>query len=152
MMKAKPLRINYYERYQKIIEEYNADNEKYKIAIIFELLMNLAGSMNAEQRRYASEGFNSDEELTVYEMLFKESLTKEEIKQVKALAQTMLIKIKAKIHELDHWTDKEETCGIIDTMIRDMLYTDLPLSYDDAALTQYRRTLYEYFYSAYPAA
>ena len=42
-MKAKPLRINYYERYQKIIEEYNADNEKYKIAIIFELLMNLAG-------------------------------------------------------------------------------------------------------------
>lgn len=152
MMKANPLRINYYERYQKIIEEYNADNEKDKIAIIFEQLMNLAGSMNTEQRRYASEGFNSDEEMTVYEMLFKDSLTKDEIKQVKALAQTMLTKIKAKIHELDHWTDKEETCGIIDTMIRDMLYADLPLSYDDAALTQYRHTLYEYFYSAYPAA
>ena len=32
---------------------------------------------------------------------------------MKKLAQTMLMKIKARIHELDHWRDKEETQSII---------------------------------------
>ena len=47
--------------------------------------------------------FSLDEELTMFDLLVKDSLTKEEIKQVKKLAQTMLAKIKARIHELDHW-------------------------------------------------
>ncbi|MBR3918779.1 MAG: hypothetical protein IKJ59_08600 [Clostridia bacterium] len=43
---------------------------------------------------------------------------------MKKLAQTMLMKIKARIHELDHWRDKEETQSIISVLIRDLLWAD----------------------------
>ncbi|MDO4543160.1 MAG: type I restriction endonuclease subunit R [Clostridia bacterium] len=152
MLRDNPLRINYYERYQEIVDEYNKDNKKDEISVVFENLMKLVGELDDEQKRYIKEGFNSDEELAIYDLLFNDSLSKEDIKKVKALAQNMLSRIKARICELDRWTDKEETRAIIDTMIRDMLFTDLPTSYDDTALGRYRQQVFEYVYTAYPAA
>ena len=72
-------------------------------------LMDLASSMNQEEQRYVREGFTSDEELSVYDMLFDENLSKEDIKKMKKIAVDLLDKIKSKISELDHWTDKQET-------------------------------------------
>ena len=70
--------------------------------------MDLANSMDTEQQRYVREGFTSDEELSLYDMLFSDNLTKEDIKAIKKVAVDLLAKIKAKIAELDHWTDKQE--------------------------------------------
>lgn len=152
MLKNNPLRINYYEKYQKIVEEYNKDNKKDEIAVIFENLMKLVNDLDEEQKRYVKEGFDSDEELTIFDLMVKDSLDKEDIEKVKKLAQTMLIKIKNRIHELDHWRDKEETQSIISVLIRDLLWQDLPDAYEDAAIEKYRQQIYEYVYQAYPAA
>lgn len=152
MLRANPLRIDYYQRYQEIVDEYNRDNQKDEIAIIFENLMKLVSELDDEQKRYVKEGFESDEELTMFELLVKESLSKEEIKKVKKLAQTMLSKIKARINELDHWRDKEETQSTISVLIRDLLWENLPESYDDNAISTYRHQIYEYVYNTYPAA
>ena len=152
MLRENPLRIDYYQRYQEIVDEYNRDNKKDEIAIIFENLMNLVSKLDDEQKRYIKEGFESDEELTIFDLLVKDSLSKEEVKKVKKLAQTMLSKIKARIHELDHWRDKEETQAVISVMIRDLLWADLPDSYDDNAIATYRQQIYEYVYNTYPAA
>ena len=152
MLKDNPLRINYYEKYQKIVDEYNQDNKKDEIAIIFENLMKLVNDLDQEERRYVREGFSSDEELAIYDLITKETLTQEEIKKVKALARTMLAKVKSRIQQLHQWTDKEETRAIIDTMIRDILYMELPASYSDEAITTYRERIYDYVLKAYPAA
>ena len=153
MLKENPLRIDYYERYQAIVNEYNQDNKKDTIAVTFENLMKLVSELDDEQKRYIAEGFDSDEELTIFDLLSRDSeLSKEEIKQVKKLAQTMLVKIKARIHELDHWRDKEETQSIISVLIRDLLWADLPDSYDDKAVANYRQRIFEYIYQTYPAA
>jgi len=152
MMRNNPLRINYYERYQEIVEEYNRDNKKDEIAIIFENLMKLVNDLDEEQKRYVREGFNSDEELTIFDLLIKDSLSKEDIKKVKVLSQSMLIKIKERIHELDHWRDKEDTQSIINVLIRDLLWADLPLCYDDTSVREYQEKIYQYVYQAYPAA
>lgn len=152
MMNSNPLRIDYYERYQEIVEEYNKENRKDEIAVVFENLMNLVSELDEEQKRYVREGFDSDEELTMFDLLVKDSLTKEEIKKVKKLAQTILVKIKARIHELDHWRDKEETQSIISVMIRDLLWAELPESYDDVSVANYRNLIFEYVYNTYPAA
>lgn len=152
MLKVNPFRINYYERYQEIIEEYNSDNKKDAIAVIFENLMKLVNELDDEQKRYIREGFKSDEELTIFELLVKDSLSKRDIKKVKKLAQTMLAKIKEQIHELDHWRDKEHTRSIVSVMIRDLLWDGLPKSYDDTSVSDYRERIYEYVYSNYPAA
>ena len=75
-----------------------------------------------------------------------------EIKKVKNLSKTMLSKIKSRIHELDHWRDKEETQSIISVLIRDLLWADLPDSYDDDEVAEYKQRIYEYVFDAYPAA
>ena len=153
MMKSNPLRINYYDRYHEIIEEYNKDNKKDEIAIIFEKLMVLVNELDEEQKRYVREGFDSDEELAIYDLLISgHTLSKEETKKVKKLSQTILNKIKARIHELDHWRDKEETQSIISVMIRDLLWAELPESYDDSSIANYRQKIYEHVYNVYPAA
>ena len=153
MMKNNPLRIDYYQRYQDIVDEYNKDNKKDEIAIIFENLMKLVNDLDEEQKRYVKEGFDSDEELSIYDLLISgQSLSKDEIKKVKKLSQEMLAKIKMRIHELDHWRDKEETQSIISVMIRDLLWEDLPESYADTAIANYRQQIFEYVYHTYPAA
>ena len=151
MMKRNPLRINFYERYQTIIQEYNAEQDKAAIEKTFIDLTIFVNDLNDEEKRYVREGFNNDEELAMYDLLMKDSLTPGEIKKIKKLAKFLLQSIKTKIHELDHWTDKEETQAVVDVLIRDMLWTELPKSYDDT-LGVYRQKIYEFVYSTYPAA
>ena len=65
MLFTNPDRINYYERYQAIIEAYNSEQDRATIEKTFMDLMDLANQMNAEEQRYAREGFSSDEELSI---------------------------------------------------------------------------------------
>ena len=111
--------------------------------------MDLANSMSKEEQRYVREGFTSDEELSLYDMLFSENLSKEDIKAIKKVAVDLLDKVKAKIAELDHWTDKQETKAEIDTLIGRILWEELPESYSDNAIFMYRQKIYEYVYTRY---
>ena len=144
-----PNRINYYERYQEIIEAYNQEQDRATIEKTFMDLMALANSMTQEQQRYVREGFSSDEELSLYDMLFREDLSKTDIKKIKEVAVSLLTRIKEKIAELDHWTDKQETRAAVDTLIRDMLWEGLPECYDEPSISAYRQKIYEYVYTRY---
>lgn len=142
-------RINYYERYQKIIDDYNSEQDRATIEKTFMDLMDLANKMNQEEQRYVREGFKSDEELTLYDMLFRNDLNKNDIKKLKTVAAELLDKIKAKISEYDHWTDKQETKAAVDNLIRDTLWAELPECYDEASIWGYRQRIYEYVYTHY---
>ena len=149
MLFTNPERINYYERYQQIIDDYNSEQDRATIEKTFMDLMDLANSMNQEEQRYAREGFASDEELSFYDMLFREDLSKNDIKKLKEVAATLLQKIKTKISELDHWTDKQETKAAVDNLIRDTLWEELPECYDEVSISVYRQQIYEYVYTRY---
>ena len=149
MLFSNPDRINYYERYQQIITSYNAEQDRATIEKTFMDLMNLANQMNDEEQRYVREGFASDEELSLYDMLFREDLNKNDIKKVKEVAATLLQKIKSKIAELDHWTDKQETKAEIDNLIRDTLWAELPECYDELSISNYRQKIYEHVFTRY---
>lgn len=144
-----PNRMNYYERYQEIIENYNSEQDRATIEKTFMDLMDLANSMDEEEKRYVREGFSSDEELSMYDMLFRDDLDKGDIKKLKEVSVTLLQKIKAKIAELDHWTDKQETKAEVDNLIRDILWNDLPEAYDEISISAYRQKIYEYVYTRY---
>jgi ABC-type polysaccharide/polyol phosphate transport system ATPase subunit len=60
-------------------------------------------------------------------------------------------KCKAKIAELDHWTDKQETRAAVDILIRDILFEEIPDSMFDH-LDAYRRAIYEHVYTHYKQA
>lgn len=152
MLFANPERINYYERYQQIIDDYNSEQDRATIEKTFMDLMDLANSMNQEEQRYVREGFASDEELSLYDMLFREDLSKNDIKKLKEVTATLLQKIKAKISELDHWTNKQETKAAVDNLIRDILWAQLPECYDEVSISVYRQQIYEYVYTRYKEA
>lgn len=144
-----PDRIKYHERYQQIIEEYNSQQDRATIEKTFDELMQLVKDMDQEEQRYVREGFSSDEELSLYDMLFSENLSKQDIQKIKKVAVDLLEKVKAKIAELDHWTDKQETKATIDNLIRDTLWAELPESYDEVSISVYRQKIYEYVYTRY---
>ena len=149
MMVNNPGRVNYYERYQAIIDEYNQDQDKANIERTFEELMKLASDLNTEQQRYVREGFDNEEELALFDMLFSDTLSPKDIKIIKMVSKDLLVSVKEKITALDHWTDKSNTTAEISNLIRDTLWKNLPEVYTDTSIDTYRQHIFEYFYSRY---
>lgn len=149
MLLNNPDRIIYHERYQQIIEDYNSQQDRATIEKTFDELMQIVKDMDQEERRYVREGFSSDEELSLYDMLFSENLSKQDIRKIKAVAVELLQKVKSKIAELDHWTDKQETRSIVYNLIRDDLWSELPACYDEPSISVYLQRIYEYVYKRY---
>lgn len=152
MLITNPQRIDYLQRYQQIIAEYNGEQDRATIEKTFMELMDLANSMDEEQQRYVREGFSSDEELSVYDLLFSDNLSRKDIQAIKKVAVDVLAKVKSKIAELDHWTDKQETRATVDNLIRDTLWEELPECYDELSISGYRQKIYEYVYTRYKEA
>ena len=149
LLENNPARIDFYERYQDIIEEYNKTQDRAAIEKIFHDLMDFAGTLCEEEKRYIREGFQSDEELSLYDLLFKENLSKKDIQAIKKVASDLLSTIKTKIAEMDHWADKPETQAAINTTIKNMLYAEMPACYESEALNGYQQKIYEYIYNRY---
>lgn len=119
------------------------------LEVVVYFLGTIIKDMDQEEQRYVREGFSSDEELSLYDMLFSENLSKQDIQKIKKVAVDLLQKVKAKITELDHWTDKQETKATINNLIRDTLWAELPESYDEVSISVYRQKIYEYVYTRY---
>ena len=144
-------RTEFYRRYLDIIEEYNAQIDKVNIEKIFQELMELSSQLDDEEKRYVKEGLGSDEELSIYDLLFKENLSKQDIKKIKVIAAELLEKVKARIEEFHDWKDKEETTGQIRRLILDYLYQELPdPSYSEPEIRTYSDKVYQYIYFHYP--
>lgn len=144
-----PSRVNFYETYQKIIMEYNKEHDRVEIEKVFMELMNLVKSLEEEEKRYIKEGFESDEELTIFDLLVSENLSKSDIQTIKKVSVDLLKKVKDKIASLDHWTDKDQTKAEVSIVIRDTLFSELPMSYTDEDVAVYREKIFEYVFTTY---
>lgn len=149
MMTANPSRINFYEKYQEIIRNYNAEQNRASIEKTFEDLMRLTEELSEEEKRYIREGFENDEQLSLYDVLCKDDLSKEDIKKLKNVAKDLLAKIKSMLKTMDHPFDKQETKASIVITIRDLLWQELPESYSDESITYYRDAVFNYISQRY---
>ena len=144
MLAQNPSRINFYEKYQEIIHDYNQEQNRATIEKTFEELMKLSHELTEEEKRYIREGFENDEQLSMYDVLMKDNLSKDEIKKLKVVAKELLEKIKAQLATMDHPFDKQETKAAIIITIRDILWKELPESYSDESINYYRDAVYNY--------
>ena len=144
MMAVNQNRVNFYERYQQIIQAYNEEQNRANIERTFEELMQLSHDLGEEEKRYIKEGFENDEQLAMYDLLFVQDLSKSDIKKLKEVSVELLAKIKEKLAAFDHPFDKPETRADLDNLIRDYLWEQLPASYSEASITHYRHTVFEY--------
>lgn len=151
LLAENPSRINFYEKYQEIIQAYNQEQNRATIEKTFEELMHLSQSLSEEEKRYIREGFKSDEELSLYDLLLKDNLTKPEVKKLKDVAIDLLAKIKDQLAGMDHPFDKPTTRATLIITIRDVLWQELPESYSEESINYYRDSVYNYVSQKYGA-
>ena len=149
MLAANPSRINFYEKYQQIISDYNKEQDRVTIENTFEELMKLSNDLEEEEKRYIREGFENDEQLSLFDLLIKDNLSKADILKLKKVAKELLDKIKHLLAEMDHPFDKQETKAKLVNAIRDELWYNLPESYSDENMGHCREAVYEYFRQRY---
>ena len=71
MLENNPLRIDFYERYQEIIDDYNRGKDYKALKEIFDELVVLLADLTEEDKRSELENLEEDE-LLVFDMLCKE--------------------------------------------------------------------------------
>ena len=111
--------------------------------------MQLVKDLTDEESRYIREGFTSDDELAIFDLLKRDNPNKADIKKLKGTATEMFSKITEAISKMDHWADKDETTAEIQNLIRDILWRELPESYDDRLIEICRGDVFEYVYTRY---
>lgn len=117
---------------------------------ILKELMNLSRTMSEEAQRYVRENFDNDEQLALYDLLFSDELSKQDIKEVKQMVRELYKKVTQMIAEYDHWKEKETTCAAIKSAIGDTILEVAPdVIYDKQE--RYQRLIYQYFYNNYQA-
>ncbi len=151
-LKQNPRRIDFFERYEQIIENYNSEQDKASIEKTFNDLMRLSEELDAKQKEWIREGFDNPQQMTVFEMLFKDELTKNEIKQVKEIAADLVTTINDRLAEMVSWTEKPETRETIRLIIRDKVWTLPERPYPEEDLPHRIDEIFNYYYSITRAA
>ena len=125
MLARNPLRMDFEKKYQEIISSYNQDKDRATVEETFARLMNLANSLDAEQRRAVEEGL-SEEQLALFDLLLRDDLSKPDRERIKQASCELLAGVLAAIAPLDRWTEKEQTRAEVETFILDHVFQTLP--------------------------
>ena len=143
------MRINFYEKYQDIIESYNNEKDSVTIEEIFQQLLELTKQISEEDRRAIREGFTNEKELAIYDLLCNPVPKKEDIKAIKKISVDVFEKVSEAIQQADHWKDKQETKAAIETLIHTTLFNELPEAYTEKQIVEFKGVLFEYFYNRF---
>ena len=107
-MRENPIRLEFYEKYKRIIEEYNAGKDIQAVQKAFDDLNDfMQNDLSPEQERAMREGLD-EETLAIYDLLKKPSLTKAEEKDAKKVAKETLEKLKAEKLKVERWRESTQ--------------------------------------------
>jgi type I restriction enzyme R subunit len=145
LVRLNKLRINLLEKLNELIEEYNSGATN--IEVFFDKLLVLAKELNEEEKRGISENL-SEEELAVFDLLYKPDLSEKEKKQVKLAAKHLLEVLKKEKFVLD-WRKRQQSRATVLITIRDVLDRELPRNYTPEIYQQKCDLVYQHIYDSY---
>lgn len=87
--------------------------------------MALAASLDAEERRAVEEGL-SDDELALFDLLFKENISKADRERLKQASRSLLASLQDLLRPMEEWTQKAATQAQVRVFILDSLHRTLP--------------------------
>ena len=87
MLATTHMRMDYYKKYQEIIADYNREKDRATVEETFAKLVDLATAWMTEQRRAAEEGLSEDE-LALFDLLFKEKISKTDREKLKQASKS----------------------------------------------------------------
>jgi type I restriction enzyme R subunit len=143
MIAVNPKRKTLMEKLEKIMETYNKGSKE--IDEIFEELIKLSQEMTDEEQRAAKEEM-TEEQLAVFDLLWKEDLQGNDEQSIKRIAKELLDIIKPVIQSSVRPRENESVKAEIKVKIDTFLYNNLPTVYDDKLLETKSQQLYLYMY------
>ncbi len=132
MVKTNPTRVDLYERYQEIVQEYNKDKDAAEIQKVMDELFTFSDSCSEKEQRYLREGLENEQQLAVFDLLQKDALTRKEREAIKQVAKALLEKFESDKLQIDHWREKATAQAQVKAEIIKHLFTGLPFGAYDA--------------------
>lgn len=149
MVDRNPLTINFYNRYQEIINDYNLGKDEVVIQETFRKLIELVNSYTAEQAETQREGL-TDEQKAVFDILrLGKKLESKDKKLVKQLSVELLEELKKEKLQVEHWADKSTTAAAVFAHVNDVLFQKLPVSYELAEIESKTQGVYQHLRNQY---
>ena len=157
MLKRNPSRKNLYERFQKIVNEYNEETDRQTIEMTFDELLALVKALDEEDKRAMREEL-SEETLSLFDLLIRDkpALNANEIKKLKSVSKELLENLKEKYLNIQNWRDSVFVKGDVESYIHDFLYADEtglpPESFTADEVKIKTDEIFGYIYQQYPSA
>jgi len=150
-------RLSLYERYHKIVNDYNRETDQVAIEQTFEALMHLVRDISEEDSRAVRENLNP-EHLAIFDLLCenKENLSPRSRDRIKKVARSLLLEIKASLETRESWQNKESTQAQVRQLIYNILYDEiagLPINdYEEKEIEEYTNVIYLHVFRQYGRA
>ena len=146
MVRLNKSRINYWERFQKMIDEYNAGCRN--IETFFSQLVDFAQSLNVEDQRAIALQLD-EEELAIFDLLTKTdvTLTKKSEQEIKKVVRELMQTLKREKLVLD-WRKRQQSRAAVKLAIEETL-DQLPESYSPSLYERKCLDVYQHIYDSY---
>ena len=150
MLAQNPLTINFYERYQEIIEAYNLSKDEVVIQETFRKLIELVKSYTEEQADTKREGL-SEEQKAIFDILrLGKALAATEKNEIKKIAIQLLDELKKEKLKVEQWADKSLTAAAVFNYVSNTLYEVLPYpTYETDDIDVKTNLVYEHLKNQY---
>ena len=152
MVRKNPIRMEFYDKYKEIIDEYNDGKDIQAVEKAFEKLSEfMEEKMTPEFDRAMREGLD-EETLAIYDLLRKPELSKKEEVDVKKVAVKTLETLKAEKLRVEHWRESTQVSAEVKVMIDDSLQWLPEASYPDEELSDKSLLVFQHVYANYQGA
>jgi type I restriction enzyme R subunit len=147
MVKLNKSRIDFAERFQKLIDDYNSG--ALNVELMFDKLVAFVKELDDEEKRSMAEQL-TEEELTLFDILTKPEpkLTDKEKNHVKKAAKDLLEALKREKLVLD-WRKRQQTRAAVLIAIQDYLDKELPRAYSQEVYDRKCDLVYQHIYDNY---
>lgn len=149
MLKQNPIRMEFYEKYQKIIEEYNQGKDILATQKAFDDLTDFLKDLSQEDSRAIREGLD-EETLAIFDLLKKEHLKPKEREEVKKVAQKTLENLKSEKLKVERWRESTQLRAQVKTAIYDNLLWLPQEPYSEKEVSEKTDVVYQHIFSHYP--
>jgi type I restriction enzyme R subunit len=146
MVRLNRTRADYLEKFQELIESYNAGSRN--IEDIFKELLDLSSVLTKEQTRHVRENL-SEEELTIFDILTRPGpeLSTQEREEVKKVAHQLLDRLKELL--VIGWRQRVGSRARVRIAIEDALDDGLPRAYTKDLYQTKCTAIFEHVYESY---
>ena len=125
LVEKNPMRVDYYQRFQEIIDDYNLGKDSVTIEETFKRLIEFVNSLTAEEIETKREGL-TEEQKAVFDILRKPDLSEADKKKIKEIAIELLEELKNDKLKVEQWSDKSVTAAAVFNAVSKTLFESLP--------------------------